>query len=493
MNTPTAPTNFALAALALLLAAPAMTQAPKTSSDLQRARDLFAKVDRNGDGLVTALEAGRNKIPSREFVAYDADRDRKLSPAEFTLFYRQLLLKAGRDVDAELKAEASRIAAERRTKKEQEAERAAAAREARQAEQARVEAARVEAARVEAARVEAARVEAARVEAARVEAARVEAARVEAARVEAARVEAARVEAARVEAARVEAARVEAARPKAGGGDAAQGTDPKPKVAPPAGGKTTQSTQGPTEAQRAEQARADKQASDAARAEQARADKARADKARADKAQAQLAQDEEARTKKLAEDARRAELARKQDQGSSGSTPLTEEERAASYVKRLVGDQRLTVAQARDFYVVLTADSKGTQKAGLREALTRAKNRVGAFVISGALTSEEGRQLTAALDARAKAAAPVTEPRGGSQGARRREADPAPQQKRGADRAKGSAATKRSSDPKDAGTKRASKPKDAGTKRASKPKDAGPVRRKPKTTGSGKRGGDGNS
>ena len=97
-----------------LLSAPAAALVGDAQGSLERARALFAKVDGNGDGLVSAVEAGRNRIPSKEFVLYDADRDRRLSRSEFTLFYRQLLVKAGEDVGDDLDAEAARIEAGRR-------------------------------------------------------------------------------------------------------------------------------------------------------------------------------------------------------------------------------------------------------------------------------------------------------------------------------------------------------------------------------------------
>ncbi|MEE8467553.1 MAG: hypothetical protein V3T22_03820, partial [Planctomycetota bacterium] len=120
-------------ALGLALASAAEAQAPRdaqapTQGGLARARALFHKVDLDGDGLISAREAGRHGIPTRDFVAHDTNRDRQLARQEFVIFYRQLRVKAGKGVSPDLEAEAARIQAERRARQAADARRRQAAR-----------------------------------------------------------------------------------------------------------------------------------------------------------------------------------------------------------------------------------------------------------------------------------------------------------------------------------------------------------------------------
>jgi len=405
----------------LTLSSPTHAQVDAEGS-LARARGLFTRVDTDADGLVSAAEAGRNRIPSKDFVAYDADRDRKLSVSEFTLFYRQLLVKAGKSVGADLEAESARIEAGRRAKRAQDAERAEAARQEALKEAQRAAEARKEKQAADATRAKQAREARQRADAERKDSVGVE------------------------------------AQPD-------QGAAP-PIVAP---------QEGLTDAQRAAEARAAKEAADQARArrereaqnaaqiEQERLSKlreeaARAEKARLEKQRLDALRAEEARQAKLAQDAERRKTAREEarptGRGADGATTPAER-RAAGYVKRLVDGGRLTAPQARDFHTVLSAPAAGSAGAvapeALRTALSTAKKRISALVVSGGLSSEEGRQLSAALDARAQAALPAQEEDG-----------PAARRRRG----------------QGAGPKKA-----PGTRRVGEVKDAGSVRPLPRRDG----------
>ncbi len=343
---------------------------------LSTVRGLFRRMDTDGNGEISALEAGRNHIPSKDFVAYDSNRDRRLSQAEFTLFYRQLVIRSGRKVAADLDAEAARITAARRAKRADEVERREQARKKALEEARRAEAARESEREAQ---------------------------------------EAARAEKARQEADRTGAGKSGSeGKPTANPGGVAtpgsvQSADPPP--APP--------EEGLSDAQRAEKARAEKQAQDAARAAKARAEKQAQDAARAQKAREEKQAQDAARAAQARAEAEAAEAARRrQEEKDEAATP---EERAAGYVKRLVKAGRLTTQQARDFYTLLTAPPSGSSDAvavdTLRTALAAAKRRITSLVVAGALTSEEGRQLSQALDARAKAALPAqggTERKAGS-------------------------------------------------------------------------------
>ena len=112
-------------------------QASATSegATLERARKLFAQIDVDADQYLSAVEAGRSKISSRDFVTSDYDRDRRLSPDEFLLFFRELAIKGGLEVDADYEEVAIKVRAslEVRRKEAEEArkerERAAHARQ----------------------------------------------------------------------------------------------------------------------------------------------------------------------------------------------------------------------------------------------------------------------------------------------------------------------------------------------------------------------------
>lgn len=346
-----------LGASALLLMSAVQAQRPSPGGTLERARHLFSQIDTDQDGALSAVEAGRTKIPTRDFVNSDTNRDRKLSGDEFLVFYRKLLVKGGKSVGASLNAEVSRIQAARRATGKQtpvvtipekikpvvptgssdgksDAERAQAVRDA--ATQKRVEAARDQKIAENDARATAARDQLAKEEADRIAAARAQKQADDAARAEAARQALVDEEAARIAAAR---------------------------------------------SQKAQQ--------DAERAAAARRQHERIEKARAQR------EHEEAFEKHQ----------REAGKGGVGKGPS---ERAQAFVKRLTASGRLTTQQARDFYAVLLAKassgSGAAEAKALREALARAKARVGAFVRAGHLTSEEGRVLSMALDERAKQA-----------------------------------------------------------------------------------------
>ena len=95
--------------LALLLASAARAQESRPAVSLERVQATFRSADRDQDRSITPREASRAGIPIRDFVRHDADRDRRLSSDEFLLYYRYLLVKAGRSVSVSLETEASRI------------------------------------------------------------------------------------------------------------------------------------------------------------------------------------------------------------------------------------------------------------------------------------------------------------------------------------------------------------------------------------------------
>jgi len=107
-----------IAAAALLASATAWAQ-DSPPNDLASARAIFRALDRNTSGKVSYGEAGRRKIAAQDFVAYDADRDRRWSEEEFLLYYRQLLGRANKDVAEDLEVESARILAVRRARREQ--------------------------------------------------------------------------------------------------------------------------------------------------------------------------------------------------------------------------------------------------------------------------------------------------------------------------------------------------------------------------------------
>lgn len=218
----------------------ATAQTPPSEGSLGRARALFEKVDLDDDGSISAREAGRAQIPSQDFVSSDADRDRRLSGEEFVIFYRQLLVRAGKDVSADLEAEAARIQAARRARESEKArKRLEEARQAEEAEQGAQETReKVVQERTDAARGQKPAQDEERAVDAREREAQREAERIAAAREEALRErgEAAREQQAQEEAARIAAAREKALQERA---DAARAQEAREQERPrPAAGKT---------------------------------------------------------------------------------------------------------------------------------------------------------------------------------------------------------------------------------------------------------------
>lgn len=120
----------ALAAFGLL--SPSVLAQDSKPDVLSRIRDVFAAIDANKDGKIDLAEATKERVATRDFTAQDIDKSASLDPAEFLVYYRQLLVTAGRKVPADLDAEIRRVEAERR--KALEAERAAAAKRQAEAE-----------------------------------------------------------------------------------------------------------------------------------------------------------------------------------------------------------------------------------------------------------------------------------------------------------------------------------------------------------------------
>lgn len=345
-----------LALMGLAPLALAQDPRPRESQDaangLARARALFDKVDLDDDGSISAAEAGRSRIPGALFVAHDDDRDRALTREEFNLFYRDLLVSAGRAVPRDLAAEVSRIEAARRTRKaEEDRERTPRpADEAKETDGGESQGSRGTEGPTEAERVAAAREKA----------------------------ENERIQQAREDANAKRAERIAAAR-----------QDAEPAGADVAGDPAEPSAERqPTEAERVAAARA----------------KAEADRVDAARAKAEAERIQKARGPAPAANG-----------GGNPARKATPEERAAGYVKRLVDAGRLTPAHARDYYAFLTApqpagDVAPDRIAALREAHSRAKDRISGLVIVGGLSAEEGRQLASALDDRARAMLPAPEP-----------------------------------------------------------------------------------
>ena len=430
-----------LGASALLLMTAVQAQRPAPGGTLERARHLFSQIDGNKDGFLSATEAGRTKIPTRDFVSSDTNRDRKLSSDEFLVFYSKLLVKGGKTVGASLEAEVSRIQAVHRTTEKKspvkstpteskpskrnessggktDAERAQDARDA--ITQERIEAARDQKnaendARAQEAREKLAQDEANRIAVARAQKQAEDAARAAAARSKLADQEATRIAVARAEKKQIDAARAAAARKKLAAD---------------------------TEAARIAAARAQKAQQDAERAAEARRQHERIEKARA-------------KSKQQGEDA------------GGGGVGMGPGERAQAFVKRLTDAGRLTPQQARDFYDVLLAKASSARSAAkamaLRAALSRAKGRIGSTVRAGYLTAEEGRVLSMALDDRARRALA-----GPEAGAKINKKDAKRSSGRSGPGAKGVQAhpVKGSDDSGGIlGARRKSKPKDAGVRR----------------------------
>lgn len=241
-------------------------------------------------------------------------------------------------------------------------------------------------------------------------------------------------EVSRVEAARRTRKAEEKNRPGPRAGDAAKGTENG--EAPP----TTEAERVEAARQEAEAARIQKARDDANAQREARIEKARqdAERERDDLAREQAQEPAPQPTGETGETAEadriaaaRAKAEAERIEKARGAKPATEgpgasrrespapeatpEQRAAGYVARLVDAGRLTPAQARDYYAFLTSDPKAGQAppdqiALLREAHTRAKNRISDLVVAGDLSAEEGRQLASALDARARALLPAPAP-----------------------------------------------------------------------------------
>jgi len=356
---------------ALALATGAQAQVP-TEGGLARARALFDKVDLDSDGLVSAREAGRHGIPTRDFVAHDTNRDRQLESEEFVIFYRQLRVKAGKRVYPDLEAEAARIQAERRARQAAEARRREAARRTPRPSGGSGpgttpptggdDADRIAAARKQA---EDERIRKAREQA---EAERIRKAREQSDQAQA-DAEAERIRKAREQGQETDADRIAAARRQA-------------------------------EADRIRRAREQKQKSDADRIAAARRKQGQSPP-----------QSTPVTTRRKVGLQEVPPGARRRPGNGAGDAPgLTDEQRARSYVKGLVDRGRLTPEQARDFYNLLLAPKAPTSDqdkiAELRGALKRVRQRIGDLVRKGDLTAEEGRQLSAILEARAKAALP---------------------------------------------------------------------------------------
>lgn len=328
---------------------PVREEAPKAPGGVARARALFAKMDLDGDGSLSAAEAGRSRIPSQQFVVFDTDRDRKLSGEEFVMFYRELLVAAGREVPKDLDGEAARIEAARRTRRAQEGVKRpvsppqgdeVGSREAQEAsDRKRVEAARDQ--QLEQ-RTGEAREDA---NAAREERAKAARDQAEQDRIATAREAAQESREQRIEAAR-EGSSGNAARPvgvgaRTTGAGQAQPASPKPK-----------STQG---------------------------DPRKAQEAGPGKPQASPEERAAAYVSRLVNAGRLTPA-----QGRDYYLFLTDQAAATPAPKNKVAE--------------------------LRAALGRAKGRISGLVIAGDLSAEEARQLAAALDARARAMLPAESP-----------------------------------------------------------------------------------
>jgi len=347
-----------LGASALLLMGVVQAQRPSPGGTLERARHLFSQIDTDKDGSLSAAEAGKTKIPTRDFVNNDTNRDRKLSGDEFLVFYRKLLVKGGKSVGKSLDAEVSRIQAARHVT-EKPTPVAPTPEKVKPAASDNSSAGKTDAERTKAAR----------------DAATQE--RVEAARDQKNAENDARAKAARDQLAQDEADRIAAARAQKKAHDAAR-------------------------AQAARQALADR---DAARIAAARSQKAQQDGERAAEARRQHERIEKARAQRKHEEAIEKH---QQEADKSGGQGLGPSERAKAFVKRLTDSGRLTPQQARDFHAVLLAKASSAtgaaQAKALRAALVRAKARIGNAVRAGHLTAEEGRVLSMALDDRAQQA-----------------------------------------------------------------------------------------
>ncbi|MCY2960037.1 MAG: hypothetical protein NTY35_07710 [Planctomycetota bacterium] len=94
------------------------TPAGEPSNGLARARALFSAADRDGDARL-ALPELRDRlfaVTEREFRDEDADRNGSWSREEFTVYYRNLLVRTGERPAADLEAEVVRLLALRRAR-----------------------------------------------------------------------------------------------------------------------------------------------------------------------------------------------------------------------------------------------------------------------------------------------------------------------------------------------------------------------------------------
>ncbi len=106
---------LAVLAVGLFAAMPRLPDA-ENPTGLVRAREVFGAADRDADGTIGLSEAIRAKIPAADFACEDFDADARLSRDEFVLYYRHLLVRAGRCLGRDLDVEAARIQALRRIK-----------------------------------------------------------------------------------------------------------------------------------------------------------------------------------------------------------------------------------------------------------------------------------------------------------------------------------------------------------------------------------------
>jgi hypothetical protein len=86
-------------------------------TDLKRVRSIFRAIDLDGNGEIAREEAERARIPMAAFRERDVNADAALSPDEFVMYYRQLLVDARRPVADDLLREAARIQAVRRARR----------------------------------------------------------------------------------------------------------------------------------------------------------------------------------------------------------------------------------------------------------------------------------------------------------------------------------------------------------------------------------------
>ncbi|MEO0650018.1 MAG: EF-hand domain-containing protein [Planctomycetota bacterium] len=102
-------------------AAPALGPAARRMAsvpphDLDRARSLFDAADRDHDGQIEAAEARLAGIGQRQYEAFDDAGDGAVSADDFILGYHGLVASAGRQVEGDLKAEATRLSVLRRVR-----------------------------------------------------------------------------------------------------------------------------------------------------------------------------------------------------------------------------------------------------------------------------------------------------------------------------------------------------------------------------------------